>query len=211
MSFDRIAPHYRWLEPVLAGGVLQEARLAHVAVLDGAENILLVGEGPGHFLTALRQRRPDVPITVIDSSRRMLDLAATATAGPTRFIQLDLTNTPLPEGQWDGIVTHCFLDCFNPTTLGGVVDRIVKRATPDADWLITDFALPSGGWRRTRARLIHALMYRTFRLTTGLEARRWTDPSPLLRTHGFKLSARIPLNHGLIVADHWQKRLSLSK
>jgi SAM-dependent methyltransferase len=211
MSFDHIAPHYRWLEPVLAGGVLQEARMAHVAVLDGAENILLLGEGPGRFLMALRQRRPDVPITVIDSSQRMLNLAKADAAGPTRFIQQDLTTTPLPEGHWDGIVTHCFLDCFNPATLEGVVDRIGERTAANADWLVTDFALPSVGWRRTRARLIHALMYRTFRLTTGLEARRWTDPSPLLRTHDFKLSARRPFNHGLIVADHWQKRLSLTK
>lgn len=211
MSFDRIAPHYHWLEPVLAGHVLQRARVAHLTVLDEAKNILLLGEGPGRFLAALRQRRPDVPITVIDSSRRMLELAASATAGPTRFIPLDLTTTPLPEGSWDGIVTHCFLDCFNPATLECVVRAIVARAAPNADWLITDFALPSDGWRRTRARLIHGLMYRTFRQITRLQAHCWTDPSPHLQQHGFQLSARIPFNHGLIVADHWTRQLSLSK
>lgn len=211
MSFDRIAPHYRWLEPILAGGILQRARIAHLGALDHAENILLIGEGPGRFLAALRERRPDVPVTVIDSSKRMLDLAEANSTGPTQFIRADITTDPLPKGAWDGIVTHCFLDCFNPTTLKRVIHRITECATPDVDWLVTDFALPSAGWRRTRARLIHALMYRTFRLTTRLEAHRWTDPSALLRTHGFQLSARIPFNHGLIAADHWERQLSLNK
>lgn len=31
MSFDRIAPHYRWLEAILAGNVLQRARTAWLA------------------------------------------------------------------------------------------------------------------------------------------------------------------------------------
>lgn len=205
MSFDRLAPHYRWLEWVTAGRVLQQARVAHLAALDSSENILLVGEGPGRFLNALRARRPDVPITVVDSSEHMLAMAQEVALGPTTFEQVDLTHTALPSKRWDAVVSHCFLDCFAPATLEHVITNLAQAATPQADWLITDFALPTAGWQRTRARLIHALMYRTFRLTTHLEAHRWTDPSPNLRTRGFQLTQRIPFNHGLIHADRWQR------
>ena len=205
MSFERLAPHYRWLERVTAGRVLQRARVTHLAALDGAENILLVGEGTGRFLAALRERRPNVPITVMDSSARMLAIAREVAPGPTTFEQVDLTLTALPSNGWDAVVSHCFLDCFTPGRLEHVIANLAQAATPRADWLITDFALPAAGWRRTRARLIHALMYRTFRLTTCLEAHRWTDPSPFLQAQGFQLSRRSPFNHGLIHADHWQR------
>lgn len=205
MSFDRLAPHYRWLERVTAGGVLQQARLAHLASLDTAQNILLVGEGPGRFLAALRARRPNVPITVLDASARMLAMARDTATGPTTFQQLDLTEESLPSGSWDAVVSHCFLDCFAPTTLERVISNLAQATTLQADWLITDFAMPVAGWQRARARFAHALMYRTFRIAANLEARRWTDPSSLLRAQGFQLHRHAPFNHGLIRADHWRR------
>ena len=205
MSFDSLAPHYRWLERVLAGGALQEARLAHLAKLDQADNILLIGEGPGRFLGPLRMRRPDVPITVIDASVKMLEAARAKGSGPTTFTRLNLPQEPLPLAQWDAIVTHCFLDCFAPDTLSAVIDRISSAAKPEARWLITDFTLPESGWRRTRARMAHALMYRTFRAATQLEARHWTDPASDLHRVGFQLAQRESFNHGLVHADHWMR------
>jgi SAM-dependent methyltransferase len=203
MAFDQLAPHYHWLERVLAGSVLQEARLAHLAQLDAAENILLVGEGPGRFLGALRTRRPEVPITVIDASAKMLAQARAVGVGPTTFVRSDITRDGLPAAEWDAIVTHCFLDCFAPATLSRVIDQLASAAKPAAHWLITDFALPASGWRRARARLAHALMYRTFRWAAQLEARHWTDPAPHLHRTGFRLARREVFNHGLIHADHW--------
>lgn len=206
MSFDHLAPHYRWLERLLAGDVLQRARVAHLAALDQAENILLVGEGPGRFLQALRARRPAVPITVVDASVKMLEAAQAVGSGKTTFIQADLIRDPLPASKWDAIVSHCFLDCFAPPTLDDVVARLAAATTAQATWLITDFALPPSGWQRQRARVAHALMYRTFRIATRLEAKRWTDPSANLIENGFQLAGRTAFSHGLIQADHWERR-----
>lgn len=205
MSFDHLAPHYRWLERLLAGEVLQRARLAHLGKLDRAENILLVGEGPGRFLSALRTRRPGVPITVVDASAKMLEQARAVGPGPTTFVRSDITRDALPVAEWDAIVTHCLLDCFAPRTLSRVIDQLAAAAKPAAHWLITDFALPASGWRRGRAHMIHALMYRTFRAAAQLEARHWTDPACDLHRAGFQLTQRQSFNHGLIQADHWQR------
>jgi ubiquinone/menaquinone biosynthesis C-methylase UbiE len=205
VSFDRLAPHYRWLERVTAGNLLQQARVAHLAALDPAQNVLLVGEGPGRFLEALRARRPDVPITVVDASARMLDRARSVARGPTQFKQSDLTRAELPSATWDAVVAHCFLDCFTPATLERVIANIAQATTTRSTWLITDFTLPAAGWQRTRARFVHALMYRAFRWSTQLEARRWTDPDPQLEQSGFRLQARQTFNHGLIRADCWRR------
>ncbi len=212
MSFDTLAPHYRWLEAVIAGRILQRARLAHLAALDDAQHILLVGEGPGRFLAALRTRRPDVALTVLDASAAMLRQARRADPSPrTRFEQVDLRHWSPPTAAWDAIVTHCVLDCFAPATLGRVVATLASAAAPRATWLVTDFTLPAErGWRRLRARGAHALMYGTFRLATRLEARTLTPPDPHLARAGFSLRARRTFNHGLLQADHWQRESARS-
>lgn len=208
MSFDTLAPHYRWLETVVAGRVLQRARLAHLAALDSAGEILLVGEGPGRFLRPLRARRPDARITVIDASPAMIAQARRVDDSPlTTFMVADLTTwTPDADSAWDAVVTHCVLDCFGPQTLPRIVGTLGDALRPSAIWLLTDFAVPTqSGWRRLRARGAHTLMYGAFRLVTGLEARRLTPPDPWMTAAGFTLQRRRTCNHGLIHADHWQR------
>lgn len=206
MSFDLLAPHYRWLEAAIAGPVLQRARLTHVAALDAATEILLVGEGPGRFLRALRQRRPTASLTVLDLSAAMLRRARARDPHPahTTYIQADLRTWTPPAARWDAIVTCCVLDCFAPSSLATVIARLALAAKPDTVWLNTDFAVPRRpGWRRLRARGAHALMYGVFRIVTGLEARRLTPPDPALQAAGFSLFDRKTHNHGLLQADHW--------
>jgi len=206
MSFDHLAPHYRWMEHILAGDVLQKARLAHLAALDEAKHILLVGEGPGRFLGALRRRRPDVPVTVVDSSKAMLREAKKRHGnGPTTWKHADLRTWQPPAGKWDALVSHCVLDCFEPDTLKSMIPRLARGLMPTATWLVTDFAVPAAGWQKSRARLVHTLMYGTFRPATDIEARQVTDPSPFLEQSGFQLWARESFNHGLIQADHWRR------
>ena len=206
MSFDRLAPHYRWLEHALAGGVLQRARLAHLAALDGARSILLAGEGPGRFLAALRSRRPDARLTVVDASAAMLARARQVDTSPlTEYIEADLRTWRPPAGHFDALVTHCVLDCFGPATLGDVIARLAAAAQPAATWLVTDFTVPPRGWQRLRARGVHRLMYGAFRVATRLEATRLTPPDPWLEAQGFTLRQRHPFNHGLLQADHWHR------
>ena len=45
MNFDTLAPHYRWMEWILAGNKLQKARTRWLREIAGARRVLLVGEG----------------------------------------------------------------------------------------------------------------------------------------------------------------------
>ena len=62
MSFDRLAPHYRWMEAVLAGGKLQRCRTAFLNEVKDARHALIVGDGNGRFLSALLRANPSVRV-----------------------------------------------------------------------------------------------------------------------------------------------------
>src|ERR1044071_8046631 len=75
MSFDALAPHYRWMEFMLAGEKLQRCRTAFLNEIRGAWNILLLGEGPGRCLLECVRRFANARITCVDASGPMLTQA----------------------------------------------------------------------------------------------------------------------------------------
>jgi len=211
VSFDRLAPHYNWLEAVLAGSLLQECRTAWIDELAGCESLLVAGAGHGPELPAILQRFPRLRITCVDASAGMLAVAkrrlqpARADSSQPEFIQARLPEWAPPAGCFDAVVTHFFLDCFPPETLGDVIDGLTRATRPGARWLLADFALPARGWPRLRARAVHALMYAFFRRFASLPARRLTPPDPWLTTRGFRLRQRRSYSHGLMHADLWRR------
>lgn len=72
MSFDRLAPHYTWMEAVLAGRRLQRCRATWLESLADARDILVVGVGHGHFLRRCAARFPHARFTAVDASAAML-------------------------------------------------------------------------------------------------------------------------------------------
>lgn len=205
MSFDRLARHYDWLESLTAGSRLQRARTAWLPALRGHRRILSVGEGHGRFAAACVAQYPAAELTCVEASPLMLARAQRRLAGqPANILwrQSDFFAWQ-PEGVYDAIVTCFFLDCFTPGQLAQVIAKLAGCARPDAVWLLADFAVPEAGPPRWRAQFAHALMYNFFRFATGLPARRLTPPDDLLRAQGFVLTARQPLDWGLIHSDVW--------
>ena len=207
MNFDRLAPHYDWIEALTAGRRLQRARTAWLEALGGRRRILSGGEGHGRFAAACSTRFPEAEITAVDASAKMLARARRRIPTPPARIRWECAALPewRPSGKYDAIVTCFFLDCFPPETLARVVAVLADSAAPRAGWLMVDFALPARGPARWRARAVHALMYGFFRLVTALPARRMTVPDDLLRAHGFVLEGRKEFEWGLVRADLWRR------
>lgn len=208
MSFDRLAPHYTWMEKVLAGPRLQQCRVAWLEHLAGCEHLLIAGVGHGHFLQACAQRFPLANITCVDASARMLSFARRRAEPQTR--RIDFVHASLPEwlpssATFDAVVTHFFLDCFEPARLHVVVDGLSRALRVNARWLLADFTLPRKGWRRQRARALHTAMYAFFRPVAGVRARRVTPPDSLLREQGFVLARRMTREWGLLHSDVWNR------
>lgn len=197
------------MENVLAGGKLQRARMAHVDAVADTREALVLGVGHGRFLPELLQKNREVRVTCLDSSSRMLARARLCVAGSdaarVQFVCEDALTWRLPAARHDLMVSHFFLDCFAPAQLAELIPRMASSMQPGATWLLADFQAPGSGPLRWRAQLILWVMYRFFRLTTALPARRLTDPDALLQANGLHLARRAVSEWGLLRSDVWQR------
>jgi ubiquinone/menaquinone biosynthesis C-methylase UbiE len=211
MSFDLLAPHYRWMEWLLAGRKLQRCRTAFLPGIPPPRYALLLGEGNGRFLVELLRHHPRVRVVCVDASARMLECtrsrlrAAELAHAPVEFFHADILEQLPPHKSFDLIVSHFFLDCLRPEQLAQLVPRIASACSEEARWLIADFCEPPGRAARWRARVILRMMYWFFRWVTGLPATNVTPPDPYLERHGFQLCERRRTEWGLLHTDLWRR------
>lgn len=211
MSFDTLAPYYRGMEFVTAGGMLQRCRTSFLAETQNCRRALLLGEGPGRFLIELLRANPRVKVSCVERSPRMIEQAVRQlrrrglNALRVEFHQCDALSWQPPGAEFDLVATHFFLDCFRRDELERLVAGVGRCATLDARWLVTDFRLPPRGWQRWRARAVLALMYAFFRVVTGLSASRLAPADDLMESAGFRRTRQNLANFGLVRAELWQR------
>jgi SAM-dependent methyltransferase len=192
---DRIARWYRWFEYGGFGRALERRREAFLSDVSDARRVLALGDGDGRALAKLLAAAPRAGVDYIDVSARMLELARARTGTERVAYRNDDARTALlPAVEYDVIVTHFFLDCFDETDLELLIARLADAATPEARWLISEFR--GNGW------LIRAL-YFFFRITTGLRTRRLVDHHPLLKRHGFHLVRHENAWRGHLASELW--------
>ncbi len=206
MGFDQLAPFYRSMELLTAGGKLQRCRVRFLAEIPPPRAILIVGEGHGRFLPECVRHFPNARVTVIDSSRRMLEIARRKTLSDrVDFIHGDFLDLIGPSARYDLVVTHFFLDCFPAEQLAAVVAKLGKMATPDAHLLLADFEIAATGAARWRSRAIVATLYRFFRTVTGIRASHLVPPESDLETSGFTRHRRETSDWGLLKSEWWHR------
>jgi len=194
------------MERVLAGSALQSCRTKHLASITHGGKILLLGEGPGRFLSEVIRSFPVAEITCVDSSAAMLAQARSANPSPhVLFVHADASEHHLGIECYDTIASHFFLDCFPPDQLRQLISRIASALKPGGLWLISDFRLPPSGPQRWRAAILLKFMYLFFRTVTALPARQLTNPDPFLQQNGLVLLKRHTANFGLLHSDLWRK------
>ena len=195
MNCDRIARWYRWFEYAGFGRALERRREAFLSDVSDARRVLALGDGDGRALAALLAAAPHACVDYIDVSARMLELARTrAGTEHVNYRCEDARTAQLPLAEYDLIVTHFFLDCFDETDLEPLISRLADAATPEARWLISEFR--GNGW------LVRAL-YFFFRAATGLRTRRLVDHHHLLKRHGFHLVHHEDVWRGLLASELW--------
>lgn len=210
MSFDTLAPHYRWMELFLAGEKLQRCRTKFLDEISGAQNILLLGEGHGRCLAECRRRFPQAHIACVDGSQKMLEQSRRELSrqklklDQVHFIHADVLNWEAPAHTCDLIITNFFLDCFRADQLEQIVSKIRAAMTRNASWLISDFQMAPAGLKRIRSRAILATMYLFFRFVTRLPARNLVPPAAILQRAGFSLVRREESEWGLLYSDWWK-------
>jgi ubiquinone/menaquinone biosynthesis C-methylase UbiE len=205
VNCDPIARYYRWLEYLSFGRELERRRFRYLADVADARSALILGGGDGRFLARFA-RTSHAQIHYIDSSARMLALARQrASTGRdglarVRYQLADARQAGLAPAQYDLIVAHFFLDCFEERDAARLIGQVAAAALPGARWLISEFRPAPWSAPATRA------LYLFFRAATGLRTRRLMDHRPWMIRNGFRLEREERSYFGWLASELWARR-----
>jgi ubiquinone/menaquinone biosynthesis C-methylase UbiE len=212
MNCDAIAPVYRFCEYAVFGQRLQRHRTRFLEAARHRRRALILGDGDGRFASQLHRINADLVFDSIDLSERMLAEARRRVADQSQpdsqWVCGDARELPFPRSHYDLIATHFFLDCFSTRDVEILVRKIAQHADSGALWLISEFQRPRGFWRGLHADLWLGIMYRFFRVATGLKAQSLPDYHHVLKQHGFTLLEKEASMGELVCSELWRFDMS---
>jgi cyclopropane fatty-acyl-phospholipid synthase-like methyltransferase len=118
----------------------------------------------------------------------------------------DVRCWPVPQANYDLVVSHFFFDCFTTQELAALIARIAPALAPDARWLVSDFAIPSPPLWTPAAKLLVCFLYFAFGLLTGLRLRHLPDYQSALKSAQFGLREVETALGGALRSELWQIR-----
>jgi SAM-dependent methyltransferase len=206
MKIGRLARWYRWIEYAAFGRALERRRFTFLPRLASARRVLVMGEGDGRSLARLLTLAPLALFDVVEISSEMIALARQRTGNSARvnFFCQDARTATWSPAQYDGIVTHFFLDCFVEEDARQLIRQLANALAPDGIWLMSEFAVPDKGWRRLHATIWIATMYRFFGIATGLGASALPPIERLMREAGMTRTDQEKARAGLMVSEVWR-------
>jgi cyclopropane fatty-acyl-phospholipid synthase-like methyltransferase len=208
-NFDGIARAYRWMEYATFGIILERCRLYHVKYARNARRVLVFGDGDGRFVARMLKGNPDLNADAVDFSEQMLKLLRERSeregaGGRVHTHLADARELEGPGGTYDLLVTHFFLDCLTEEECRTLLRKVRPHLTADANWLISEFAIPRNGWRKIAGTLLVSALYTGFRWMTNLKIRKLPDYAAIAREFRFVLQERKTFLCGLLVAEVWR-------
>ena len=182
MGFDRIATYYDALARLVFGKSLQKAQTCFLNYIPPGSNVLVLGGGTGWWLNEFLRLNPTCKIVYIDESSEMIRLAKKFTNNDQRIVFVQGTQDSIPErSKFDVVILFCFLDLFTEKQLPDMFRKIMGSMNSNSHWLVTDFINRS--WWHS---LLLFVMYRFFKLTTGLKNQRLPDWQEAMHQTGLR-------------------------
>jgi tRNA (cmo5U34)-methyltransferase len=205
-QFDLVARIYPALERLVFGVCLDDARKAFFEEVLDADRVLLVGEGNGRFLKSLIARKRAGYVCVVERSKVMIRLAKNR-AGDSGKVGLDFIEGDFrvyrPEQEFDCVVTHFFLDLFNPPSQLAIIEKMTESVVDGGTWINVDF-VPA---RTLLGGILMSLQYAFFRVVSRIESKRCFDESEAAIAAGWTIAEAISYLGGLVVAKRYRNGL----
>jgi ubiquinone/menaquinone biosynthesis C-methylase UbiE len=195
VNFDRVAPHYRWLERLAFGRALEECRTALLTDISKCERALCIGDGDGRFTAHLLNAQPQMRVDVVERSRSMIRLARRRSKAT--FFHANALEF-MPDDRYDLVVTLFVLDTFTGNEVTALMRRVRKSASGGL-WLVSEFH-PVG----PSSRFLIWLMYRFFRITAALRVQSVPDYRAIVTAGGFTLQKSWTKWNGFLVSQLWR-------
>jgi ubiquinone/menaquinone biosynthesis C-methylase UbiE len=186
----------------------RECFLAHPRVAQ-ARRVLVLGDGDGRFTAALLERNPTAEVTAVDVSDAMLTQLERRVRARTPDARLELHRADIrawspPVTDYDLAVAHFFFDCFTTDELAEIVARVAPALTPNAHWLVSDFAVPDHPFWTPFAKLLLRFLYLTLGSLTGLAHTQLPDHPIALKSAGLELIEIDTALGGTLRSEIWQ-------
>lgn len=194
------------MEWLTFGPFLSSCRGAFLDRLGDRHRVLILGDGDGRFTAALLRTNPGIRIDAIDASPAMLSQLVRR-AGPhadrvkTCRTDARVWNPSRPD--YDLVISHFFLDCLPTEEIVSLAARVRACVLPNAEWVVSEFAVPHGSYGKFVARPLVSFLYRAFGWLTGLQIRSLPDYCRALGLAGFRLTKQRHFLGGLLVAEAW--------
>jgi hypothetical protein len=205
-NFNALARAYRWMEWLTFGPMLSRCRFAFLDDMATSRSALILGDGDGRFAARLLQQNSAVLVDAVDASRSML-LALIRNSGiHAARVRIHLADVRLCQPlnpPYDLIATHFFLDCLTTGEVSALAHRFRPCVPPNAQWVVSDFAIPRGWFGWLVARPLVTALYFAFRLLTGLRVGRLPNHRLALTAAGFTLARHQQFLRGLLVSEIW--------
>ena len=204
-DYGPVAWCYDELASIYSLGRIARSKLAFMATVEPGDRALFVGVGRGE--DALAAARAGALVTAVDISEKML--ARLGRVAQAEGLALDLVVANVaefePVGQWDHVVAHYFLNCFDTDEAERFAARLVTLVAPGGQFHVADFAPAEGGRFAT---LLTAVYYRLVNVAGWVVGLCALHPIPdlpgMLRRSGFEVTSvrRFPIGRSVSPAFH---------
>lgn len=180
-GFDRVAGSYDVLARIVFGKKLMAAQLYFLDTIPDGSNVLILGGGTGWLLAEVCRCKPECKVWYIEASQRMIALSKEKVTSVENIYFIHGTEQSIPSRiQVDVVITNFYLDLFSDGSLKKILPGIMGVMKGDACWLAADFVYEGKLWQS----VLLKIMYRFFRLTSGVGARRLPQWQSLLEHAG---------------------------
>jgi trans-aconitate methyltransferase len=205
-NFDHLARVYRWMEVASFGPALWRCRCHFLGEVRECRSALVLGDGDGRFTAQLLEINPKIEIDAVDASPAMLRaLEARAVVGRERLRThcADVRVWEAAGHRYDLVVSHFFLDCLTTTEVAELARRLRPSLSPQALWLISEFAVPESRFGRLVAKPIVSGLYAAFRLLAGVRVQQLPNYAEAISKQGFRCECKQALLGGGLVTEVW--------
>lgn len=215
-GFDRLSKVYDLLVALVYGRALRKAQTCFLDRVKPGSRVLVVGGGTGWFLEALLQTEKVGLVTYVELSRGMLEKSRQRITerlpemlSKVEWVEGTVHDLP-EEPAFDLVCTHCFLDLFEGKGLEREVMALQSRMERSGSWYFSDFRYVDKWPMSWISRVMIWGMYRFFRWTCGIQARRLPDFEDVFSRANLQVVER-QLWYGGMISSKWYARNWIGK
>lgn len=170
-GFDRLSVIYDLLVKIVYGRAIRNAQIALIEQVENKHEWLILGGGTGWILDEIFRIHPDVKITYLEVSQKMINKAKRRKPqGQVNYVLGSIDQLQL-EKNYDIVMTAFFWDMFSTNEAMRMKSSIDQKLKKEAIWLLTDFKNTDIWWQR----ILMKMMYLFFRSTCHIEASELPD------------------------------------